>query len=145
VVGGKPFSGDEQQMLAELNGRFFSYKGVSGEALNWLYNHAFCLLYPSSYEGFGIPIVEAMKAGCPVVSTNVSSIPEVAGDAALLVDALTVESLSEKISMLYEPVIRSALREKGFVQAAKFSWDKCFEETIEFYKEVWQREFGEKN
>ena len=47
--------------------------------------------------------------------------------------------------MLYEPVIRSALREKGFVQAAKFSWDKCFEETIEFYKEVWQREFGEKN
>lgn len=145
VVGGKPFSDQEQRLLAGLGERFHSVKGVSGEALNWLYNHAFCLLYPSSYEGFGIPVLEAMKAGCPVVSTHYSSIPEVAGNAALLVNDITVQALNAEVTKLHDSVFRHELIEKGFKQASKFSWDKCFEETMAFYEEVWQREFGDKS
>jgi len=143
VVGGKPFSESENKILFGLDGRFSSYQGVSGEALNWLYNNAFCLLYPSSYEGFGIPVLEAMKSGCPVVSSNFSSIPDVAGDAALLVDEITVEQLSKCVASLYDLDFRKGLIDKGFNQANKFSWDKCFEETMGFYEEVWEREFGD--
>ena len=144
IVGGKSFSIREEKMLSDLQCRFFRFVGVSGEALNWLYNHAFCLLYPSSYEGFGLPVLEAMRAGCPVVATNLSSIPEVAGDAALLVDVPDVESFVQKINLLKDDSLSKNLRENGFIQASKFSWDKCFDETMEFYKEVWDIEFGDK-
>ena len=140
IVGGKTLSDSELVNLSVLKGRFHSYIGVDVKRLNLLYNRAFCLLYPSSYEGFGIPVVEAMKAGCPVVSTNLSSIPEVAGDAALLVDNPDTDSLLEKVNLLFNPVIRENLRIKGFKQASKFSWDRCFEETMTFYHEVWSRE-----
>lgn len=144
IVGGKEFSDQEEEILADLKERYYRFEGVSGKALNWLYNHAFCLLYPSSYEGFGIPVLEAMRAGCPVVSTNLSSIPEVAGDAALLVDTPDVDLFVEKVNLLKDDEIRENLREKGFVQASKFSWDKCFEETLAFYEVIWDREFGDK-
>jgi mannosyltransferase len=144
IVGGKPFSDQEKAQLTLLDGRVFTFKGVSGNALNWLYNHAFCLLYPSSYEGFGIPILEAMKAGCPVVSTNLSSIPEIAGDAALLVNIISVQSFCNEVIKLQNNAFRYELIQKGFAQANKFSWNKCFDETMAFYDEVWQREFGYK-
>lgn len=142
IVGGKNFTEGEISLLSALDGRFYAYRGVDNVALNWLYNHAFCLLYPSSYEGFGIPILEAMRAGCPVVSTNLSSIPEVAGEAALLVDSPSTDLLLGKVNALFDLETRDEFRRKGFQQAAKFSWDKCFDETIAFYDEVWERKFG---
>lgn len=143
VVGGRPFSEIEKILLNKVKERVHAVGSISSDELNWLYNHAFCLFYPSSYEGFGIPILEAMKAGCPVVSTRLSSIPEVSGDAAVLVEEPSVVLLSESVNALFDFGVRKELIDKGFNQASKFSWDKCFEETMAFYEEVWEREFGD--
>lgn len=135
IVGGGKLSEDEIKHLdAYLPNRYQWLGRLSDEELNQTYNKAYALLYPSSYEGFGIPVIEAMRAGCPVIAVNVSSIPEVAGNAAILVDKATVTAFSEALIQL--PAIRQQLISTGFTQAAKFSWERCFEETLEVYNEL---------
>ncbi|MGY5760989.1 glycosyltransferase family 4 protein [Vibrio cincinnatiensis] len=135
IVGGGPLSEAEQQRLdARIPGRYAWLGRLSDEELNLAYNRAYALLYPSSYEGFGIPIIEAMRAGCPVIAVNVSSIPEVAGSAAILTDVADADLFAN--ALLSIPQRRKALVEAGLEQAKKFSWDKCFEETLQVYKEL---------
>ncbi len=135
IVGGGALNKSEIQALESYLSNRYQWLGrLTDEELNAAYNRAYALLYPSSYEGFGIPVIEAMKAGCPVVAVNKSSIPEVAGDAAFLVEEPTVDNL---ISALKEVDHRRPLLvKKGLIQASKFSWDKCFEETCAVYKEL---------
>jgi glycosyltransferase involved in cell wall biosynthesis len=106
----------------------------SREEIAALYSGAKVLVYASSYEGFGLPILEAFSCGCPVVTSNVSSMPEVAGDGAVLVDPDSVESITEGI--LEAIGSRSSLIEKGSMRVKEFTWEKAARETLGVYKKV---------
>lgn len=94
-------------------------------------------LYPSKRESFGIPVLEGMACGTPVITSNVTSMPEVGGDAALFVDPHSVESIKEAILyLLSHPEEQMRLSEKGLLRAAEFSWRHTAEETLKIYKEI---------
>jgi O-antigen biosynthesis alpha-1,3-mannosyltransferase len=120
-----------------LQGSVHFYTDVSHDDLVKFYNAAHAFVFPSFYEGFGIPVVEAMKCGCPVLTSNTSSLPEVGGDAAVYVDPNDVDALKEKLRQIIDDEgLRRSLREKGFVQAAKFTWKKTAELTYDGYRKI---------
>jgi glycosyltransferase involved in cell wall biosynthesis len=99
-----------------------------------IYSMADAFLYPSLYEGFGLPPIEAMACGCPVLTSNVSSLPEVVGDAAITVNPLCIDEIAEgMLSLVYNGDKREALRQKGLARAKLFSWENCAQETIKAY------------
>lgn len=102
------------------------FKGrVENEELASLYRNAVFLLFPSLYEGFGLPVIEAMSCGTAVITSNSTSLPEVAGDAAVLVDPENTEEITNAINSLYfNEVERKNLIEKGLIQAKKFTWER---------------------
>lgn len=107
------------------------------EELELLYSSADALLYCSLYEGFGLPILDAFSVGCPVITSNVSSMPEVGGNAAIYVDPLNVEDIKEKLrEVLEDNSLREEVIKRGFEQVRKFSWEKCAKETVEVYKNL---------
>lgn len=112
---------------------------ISYEAMVSVYRGAAVFVYPSLYEGFGLPVLEAMACGCPVVCSNTTSVPEVAGDAAVLVNPESADDLAEGIRrVLTEPGLARELRERGIQQAAKFTWPSCAETTLAVYRRVIQ-------
>jgi glycosyltransferase involved in cell wall biosynthesis len=115
--------------------RFTGY--VPQQDLPGLYGGARVFVYPSRYEGFGLPVLEAMRCGVPVVTTNVSSMPEVAGQGALLVDPDDVDGLAGAMLRLIEdPTLAQDLARRGREQAARFSWERCAIETRRVYEQV---------
>ncbi len=111
---------------------------VNNSELNELYNFAHALLYPSSYEGFGIPIIEAMKTGCPVLSLKNSSIIEVSGNAAILMEQLSISKFKTAITELHKESVRNEFSEKGIINSMRFNWNKCCKETHDFYSEIYK-------
>ena len=115
--------------------RFLGY--LEDETLAILYRLASVFVFPSLYEGFGLPPLEAMASGTPVVTSNVSSMPEVTGDAAVLVDPYNVDSIVLGIErVLKDPVFSDELRRKGIARAREFSWERSVERTHQVYQEI---------
>lgn len=136
-AGGGGFNKEEQILVDKyLPNRSLHLPSVKDELLNSLYNCAHAFLYPSAYEGFGLPLLESMAAGCPVIAANRSSIPEVCDDAAVLINEITPEAIAEQISKLNISAYREELVSKGFERVKKFSWEKCCSETFAFYKSI---------
>ncbi len=110
---------------------------ISFQDLGVLYRHASAFVFPSLYEGFGIPVLEAMASQVPVICSKNSSLPEVGGDAASYFDGGSAENLAEKIKeILDNSNLRSELINRGLAQIKKFSWGKCAKETLEWVKKV---------
>ena len=101
------------------------------------YNRAELFIYPSLYEGFGLPILEAMACGAPVISSAASSMPEVAGEAALFADPVDAQAFaSQALRLLRDRALRQAMVDAGIERARKFSWRSNAEATLELYEEV---------
>jgi len=110
---------------------------VSVEDLRMLYAHAECFVFPSLYEGFGIPLLDAMACGAPVIAGSRSALPEVAGDAALYVDPQDSEELGAELERLVsDRALQEQLRNKGFERVKQFTWDRAAQETLALYREV---------
>lgn len=114
--------------------KFMGY--VSDEELAALYSSCFAFVYPSFYEGFGLPVLEAMSCGAPVITSQVSSLPEVAGESAIYIDPSSCESLVEAMKKVEDNNLRTNLKLTGVQQASKFSWKKVAEEVLKIYEKV---------
>jgi glycosyltransferase involved in cell wall biosynthesis len=110
---------------------------VNPEEIPALYNLADCFVYPSLYEGFGLCLVEAMATGCPVIAASTGALPEIAQDAALLVDPQNYQQMQEAIlKVISDTSLRHDLIQKGWLRAKDFTWEKCAEETLKLFYEV---------
>ncbi len=122
---------------SNLRDRILTFEGISEEALIEIYNVADALLFPSFFEGFGWPVLEAMACGCPVICSKTSALPEVAGDAAKYIDPYSETDFGEAIEeVLGNSGLRSDLIERGLKQAAKFRWQETARKVIEVYKKM---------
>jgi glycosyltransferase involved in cell wall biosynthesis len=134
IVGGKGWGGIDISAIASTFGvqdsiQVLGY--VTDAQLATLYTYAIFLAMPSFYEGFGLPLLEAMSRGTPVLTSNCASMPEVAGDAGLLVDPYDVSSISKALSvMLTDKTLIKGFRDKSIVNAQRFSWDLVTQKTL---------------
>jgi glycosyltransferase involved in cell wall biosynthesis len=127
----------EVQKETDNDKRFIKLGFVPDEDLVELYNNATVFAFPSLYEGFGLPVLEAMQSGCPVVTTREGSLVEVAGDAAYYVDAYDVTNIANGIGEVFATKqLRNSLIKKGFAQAKKYTWRKTAAQTLAVYKSI---------
>lgn len=139
LVGQHPLYPDPRTLIQQLglDGQVIVTGRISEEEKPLLYSAATAFVFPSLYEGFGIPVLEAMACGAPVITSNVSSLPEVAGNAALLVDPTSVEDLAAAMVRLFnDGTLRDELRRKGFQRAGQFSWEDSALRTLQVYRQV---------
>jgi glycosyltransferase involved in cell wall biosynthesis len=141
IAGGAGWKNSEVRPTVEDLGlgdqvHFIGY--VPEQDLPVLYSLASVFAYPSLAEGFGLPVLEAMQCGTPVLTSNVSALPEVAGEAALLVCPTDSEAIAHGLSCLLEqPALQTAYRRRGYAHVKQFSWDRCARETLEVYQNVY--------
>ena len=138
VCAGKPFSPEESAYLKKLgiDRRSKAMFATDGQ-LTFLYRHALCFVYPSIYEGFGLPILEAWSAGCPIALSDASCFPEIATDGGEYFDPLSHQSIADAIScVIYDPVRRAALQDRASRLLPDFTWDRTARQTAEVYRSV---------
>lgn len=129
-----------QKLIAGDN-NIISLGFIPTDELTFLYNMATLFVMPSLYEGFGLPILEAMESGCPVITSKEGSIPEVAGDAAFFVNAYDVDNIAKGIIKVFsDDKVRKSLSEKGIKNSKKFSWKETAKETYKIYEKVFKED-----
>jgi glycosyltransferase involved in cell wall biosynthesis len=136
--GGGQFNSHERSLIRSMNlgDKVFNYSGTD-EPLANLYKYASAFIYPSLHEGFGIPPLEAMGYGCPVLVSNTSSVPEVVGQAGLYFNPTNVDDLTFQLDkILRDDMLRKDLIQQGYEQEKKFSWDRCAKETLKLYHQI---------
>ncbi len=138
LVGFKGWENREIMELINNNREYIEYLGfISNIDLAKVYNLSTCFVYPSFYEGFGLPIAEAMACGSAVISSNSSSLPEVGGEAVIYCNPHSVEDIKEKIKkVLLDKNLREKMIKKGLKQAKKFSWEKSAKEHLDVFRKV---------
>lgn len=120
-----------------------NFENVSEKELAYFYNAADIYVFPSFYEGFGLPPLEAMASGCPVIASNRSSIPEVVGNAGIMIDPNDSKELARRIEeVLADEDLRAKMIKKGLVQASKLTWEKCALEIIKLYQDILEKRFN---
>ena len=137
IVGGGSLNIKENSLIKSLNiiDRVELRSKVSDKELAFLYKNAIVFIFPSLYEGFGIPVLEAMQCGCPTLLSNNSSLPEVGGDAAVYFDPSKKGDLGDKLEkLILNEGLRLEMRIKGYSQCLKFSWKKTSQEHVVLYK-----------
>lgn len=141
LVGTKGWNYD--QIFAEISNnsalqdRIIVTGYVADEDLAALYSSAMAFVYPSFYEGFGLPPLEAMQCGIPVITSNTSSLPEVVGDAGIMLDPKDQDGLCHRLLQIYTDTdLRQTMSRQSLEQAKKFSWERCTQETIAAYKQA---------
>ncbi|MGE5619665.1 MAG: glycosyltransferase family 4 protein [Sphingomonadaceae bacterium] len=138
-VGQHPLYPDPRPLIEKLglSDHVILTGRISEEEKPLLFSAATAFVFPSLYEGFGIPVLEAMACGAPVVTSDSSSLPEVVGDAALLVDPTSVEAIAEAMTRLVnDATLRENLRGRGFERVRRFSWEASALKTLEVYRQV---------
>lgn len=138
VIVGDELTRAENEMVSKYldPGRYRGTGRIANELLNILYNNAHCLIYPSAYEGFGIPVLEAQKAGCPVIAYSGSSIPEIIGETPLLITELSASAIGKALQILQDPECRTEIVRKGLENVRRFDWNNTYEQTLSLYKEI---------
>jgi glycosyltransferase involved in cell wall biosynthesis len=146
LVGGKGWFYDQVFLRVEdldLADEVFFVGYVPAEELPWWYNAAAALVYPSLYEGFGLPALEAMACGTPVVTSTTSSLPEVVGQAGILVEPTDVAALTAALQrVLQDGALRAQMRTAGLAQAARFSWPRAASATVKSYRQALETRGG---
>ena len=132
---------DVAQHVAQLTGiELVTAANVTKEELNKLYNEALCLLYPSDYEGFGLPVLEAQKAGCPVIAQDNSSIPEIIGEEGLMIQHDTPERMAAEMADIVRQLLSrptDKIIAAGIENAKRFSWDQSYQQVKKAYENIY--------
>lgn len=131
IIGGGSLQNKEITMLHKnVKHNYLHITGISDEILNLIYNKAFALVYPSEYEGFGMPIIEAQRAGCPVIARKGSAVSEIVRNQTILMENGSVRDAKEIIHQLKNPSRRNIIKSEGFLNAKRFNWEKTYKEYV---------------